>query len=51
MPLGEFDGDSDPLFDPMPAMTTGTVPRCAVVCFFQEVIEEVCGEGRADERT
>lgn len=48
MPLCEFDGESEPLFDPMPATAAGTIPRCAVICFFQEVIEEVCGQGRAE---
>ena len=48
LPLVEFDGDSPALFDPSPAAATGEVPERAVVCFFRDVIDEVCGDGRAD---
>jgi uridine phosphorylase len=48
LPLVEFDGDSPALFDPSPAHIRGEVPDRAVVCFFRDVIDEVCGEGRAE---
>jgi len=48
LPLVEFDSDSPPLFDPSPAAATGEVPDRAVVCFFRDVIDEVCGDGRAE---
>ncbi|MGH3618925.1 MAG: hypothetical protein ACRDQV_13045 [Pseudonocardiaceae bacterium] len=48
LPLLEFDDDSPALIDPLPLTTTGEVPEHAVICFFQEVIAEACGEGRAD---
>jgi uridine phosphorylase len=48
LPLAEFDGSSPALFDPSPVAATGEVPDRAVVCFFRDVIDEVCGDGRAD---
>jgi uridine phosphorylase len=48
LPLAEFDGDSPALFDPAPAPASGDVPDRAVVCFFHDVIDEVCGDGRAE---
>lgn len=48
LPLAEFDGDSPALFDPSPAHIRGEVPDRAVVCFFRDVIDEVCGDGRAE---
>jgi len=48
LPLLEFDNDSPALIDPVPLTTTGEVPEHAVICFFQEVIAEACGEGRAE---
>ena len=48
LPLAEFDGNSPALFDPSPAHIRGEVPDRAVVCFFRDVIDEVCGDGRAD---
>ncbi len=48
VPLVEFDGHSPALFDPSAARSTAEVPERAVVCFFRDVIDEVCGGGRAD---
>jgi len=48
LPLLEFDDDSPALIDPLPLTTTGEVPEHAVICFFQEVIAEACGEDRAE---
>ncbi len=48
LPLAEFDGTSPALFDPSPAPSRGNVPDRAVVCFFRDVIDEVCGDGRAE---
>lgn len=48
LPLVEFDRDSPALFDPSPAVGTGEVPDRAVICFFRDVIDEVCGDGRAE---
>ncbi|RBY77471.1 purine-nucleoside phosphorylase [Blastococcus sp. TF02-09] len=48
LPLLEFDGDSPALIDPEPVPSRGEVPERAVVCFFRDVIDEVCGDGRAD---
>ena len=48
LPLAEFDGDSPALVDPSPAHVRGEVPDRAVVCFFRDVIDEVCGDGRAE---
>jgi uridine phosphorylase len=47
-PLAEFDGDPRALIEPLPLASSGEVPERAVVCFFRDVIEEVCGDGRAD---
>ena len=47
-PLAEFDGDSPALVDPSPVLSTGDVPERAVVCFFRDVIDELCGGGRAE---
>ena len=48
LPLTEFDPDSAPVIDPCATTTTGEVPPQAIICFFRDVIEEVCGDGRAD---
>lgn len=48
LPLAEFDRDSPALVDPSPIPSRGEIPDRAVVCFFRDVIEEVCGDGRAE---
>jgi uridine phosphorylase len=48
LPLLEFDADPSGLIEPQPLATTAEVPEHAVICFFQEVIDEVCGDGRAE---
>lgn len=47
-PILEFDPDFAAFIEPsqVVARIDGLPPR-AVICFFQEVIEEVCGQGRA----
>jgi hypothetical protein len=47
IPLTEFDADSAALIDPEAVSTSGEVPERAVICFFRDVIDEVCGDGRA----
>ncbi len=47
LPLFEFDAESPALINPEAVATSGDVPERAVICFFRDVIEEVCGEGRA----
>jgi hypothetical protein len=44
IPLTEFDPDSPALIDPLPVSTSGEIPEHAVVCFFRDVIGEVCGD-------
>ncbi len=48
LPLAEFDADSPALIDPSSIAPAVDVPERAVVCFFRDVIDEVCGDGRAD---
>jgi uridine phosphorylase len=48
LPLLEFDAESPPLINPGGVRVDGQVPDRAVVCFFKEVVDEVCGEGRAE---
>lgn len=48
IPLTEFDADSPALIDPQPARTSGEIPERAVVCFFRDVIDEICRDGRAE---
>jgi uridine phosphorylase len=48
LPLLEFDADPAALIEPLPTATTAEIPDHAVICFFQEVIDEVCGDGRAE---
>ena len=47
-PLAEHDADSPALIEPTAMTVTGEVPERAVVCFFRDVIDEVCGDGRAE---
>lgn len=47
LPLLEFDAESPAVINPEAVATSGDVPERAVICFFREVIEEVCGDGRA----
>ncbi len=48
-PILEFDPERSALIEPaMVVRRRPDVPRAAVVCFFAEVVEEVCGEGRAE---
>lgn len=46
IPFTEFDADSPALIDPLPVSTSGEIPEHAVICFFRDVIDEVCGDGR-----
>lgn len=48
IPLTEFDGDSVGLIQPEPGSISGAIPEHAVICFFRDVIDEVCGDGRAE---
>lgn len=48
LPLVEFDGETPALIEPAPIPALGDVPDRAVVCFFRDVIDKVCGDGRAD---
>ncbi len=48
IPLTEFDADSPALIDPEAVSTSGEIPERAVMCFFRDVIDEVCGDGRAE---
>ena len=47
IPLSEFDNDAEALINPASGSASGDVPTHAVVCFFRDVIDEVCGDGRA----
>ncbi len=48
IPLTEFDPDLTALINPAPGFPSGVIPEHAVVCFFREVIDEVCQDGRAE---
>ena len=48
IPLTEFDADSSVLIEPESGSTSGVIPEHAVICFFRDVIDEVCGDGRAE---
>lgn len=48
VPLLEFDPERAALIDPIPLDTDRPVPERAVICFFREVIEAACGDGRAE---
>jgi uridine phosphorylase len=48
-PILEFDPDPSALIEPRPRRGDAPVPARAVMCFFQDVIAEVCGDGRARE--
>ena len=48
LPLLEFDAESPPLINPGGFPVDGEVPERAVVCFFKEVIDEICAHGRAE---
>jgi len=48
IPLTEFDADSAALIEPRPGSISGEIPEHAVVCFFGDVIDQVCGDGRAE---
>ena len=47
-PILEFDDDPTALIEPS-RLALPSVPERGVLCFFQEVIAEACGEGRATE--
>lgn len=47
-PILEFDADRSALIEPVSRTLSEPVPERAVVCFFREVIEAVCGEGRGE---
>lgn len=42
VPLTEYDADTTALIEPVPYPTVGPMPPHLVVCFFGEVIDEVC---------
>lgn len=46
-PLLEFDGETSPVIAARGLKASAPVPERVVLCFFREVIEEVCGDGRA----
>jgi uridine phosphorylase len=46
-PILEFDPAREALIDPPRHDLSEPVPQRAVVCFFREVIDEVCGDGQA----
>jgi hypothetical protein len=48
LPLTEFDADSPALINPRPVSTSVEIPQHAVICVFRDVIDEVCGDGRAE---
>lgn len=48
VPLLEFDDDPSALIEPIALHVDGPVPERAVICFFREVIEQACGDGRAE---
>lgn len=48
IPLTEYDADSAAVIEPAAVPASGEVPEHAVICFFRDVIDEVCGDGRAD---
>ncbi len=50
-PILEFDPAREAVLEPSQIRGPIDVPEHAVPCFFQEVIEKVCGEGRATELT
>jgi uridine phosphorylase len=48
-PILEFDPAREALIEPgMVVKPLEGMPRCAVICFFAEIVDEVCGDGRAD---
>lgn len=48
IPLIEFDAVRVALIEPEPGSVSGEIPEHAVVCFFRDVIDEVCADGRAE---
>lgn len=51
-PLLEFDPTRAALIEPRPPRSLKVpMPDRAVMCFFLEVVDEVCGDGRAEEIT
>jgi uridine phosphorylase len=50
-PILEHDPDPSALISPRPRKGRRQAPPCIVLCFFLEVIEEVCGQERAEEVT
>jgi len=48
LPLTEFDAESPALIEPRPGSISGEIPEHAVICFFADVIDQVCGHGRAE---
>jgi uridine phosphorylase len=48
-PILEFDPDRSALIEPAHvAAPIGGLPSSAVICFFAEVVDDVCGNGRAE---
>ena len=50
-PILEHDPDRQALVNPRPRRGRSPSPKCVVLCFFLEVIEELCGADRAKEVT
>lgn len=46
-PILEFDPTLDAIIDPHRVLKPIDIPEHAVLCFFQEVIMQVCGDGKA----
>ncbi|MFW5747988.1 MAG: nucleoside phosphorylase [Chloroflexota bacterium] len=49
-PILEFDADPQAIIDPFAVLKPlDTMPEACVLCFFQDVIVNVCGDGRAQQ--
>jgi uridine phosphorylase len=51
VPILEHDPDPVALIEPRARRGRQSAPECVVLCFFLEIIEEVCGQDRAEEIT
>lgn len=48
-PILEHDEDRAALLSPRGRPGTKRSPECVVICFFKEVVEQLCGNGQAEE--
>ena len=46
-PILEYDPARVAMIEPSPLVKPEGVPECAVICFFNEIIAEACGDGQA----